>query len=76
MQIKVIKQDEKIFEGKAQKVYARTEEGDVEILDQHAKFIGILSGRKIKLDESMEIDIGNSKALLFTDGNEVYIFVE
>ncbi len=75
MEVKVINQEKKIFEGKAQKVYAKTKKGDVEILDEHAKFVGVLSeGGKIKIDDKEEIEVG--KALVFTDGSSLYIFVE
>ena len=75
MWVKIVRQDKKIFDGQAKKVYAKTEVGDVEILDGHSKFVGILQSEKVKVDEK-EIDIGKPKGLIFTDGDNLYIFVE
>ena len=74
MEVKVINQQEKIFEGKANKVYAKTKSGDVEILDEHARFVGVISEGKIKIDDREEIDV--QKGLIFTDGKSLYVFVE
>jgi hypothetical protein len=52
--------------------------GDAEILEKHAEFLAIIKG-KIKIREanqkSHEIDLNDRKALLYTDGKRVDIFI-
>jgi F0F1-type ATP synthase epsilon subunit len=89
MKIKIISPDRKLYEGECVSVYVTTELGDAEILEKHAEFVAIIKG-KIKVrkrgekiedekvgakKEEEEIDLGSRKALFYTNGKEINIFV-
>jgi hypothetical protein len=91
MRIKIISPDRKLYEGECVSVYVTTELGDAEILEQHAEFVAIIKGKiKVrgkekgeKMEEEKvgakkeeeEIDLGSRKALFYTNGKEINIFV-
>ena len=90
MRIKIISPDKKLYEGECVSVYVTTELGDAEILEKHAEFVAIIKG-KIRIREKQkgekmeeekagakkeeEIDLGTRKALFYTNGKEINIFV-
>lgn len=90
MRIKIISPDRKLYEGECVSVYVTTELGDAEILEKHAEFVAIIKG-KIRIREKQkgekmeeekpgakkeeEIDLGTRKALFYTNGKEINIFV-
>jgi F0F1-type ATP synthase epsilon subunit len=91
MRIKIISPDRKLYEGECVSVYVTTELGDAEILEKHAEFVAIIKGKirirekqkgeKIEEEkvgvkkEEEEIDLGSRKALFYTNGKEINIFV-
>jgi F0F1-type ATP synthase epsilon subunit len=78
MRIKISSPEKNLYEGDGISIYVTTEMGDAEILEKHAEFLAIIKG-KIKIREanqkSHEIDLNDRKALLYTDGKRVDIFI-
>lgn len=68
----------KIYQGEVTSIYVTTPLGDTEILEGHALFSSIVSG-KVKLKEKngkqVEIDLGGRRGILYTDGKRALILI-
>lgn len=68
----------KLYQGEGDSVYVTTISGDAEILPGHSLFSSIITG-KVRVKDGkvlkFELDLGDKKGILHTDGKEVVILV-
>ncbi len=78
LRISILSPSQNIFEGEGTSVYIKTLSGDAEIFQKHADFISIIVGEvriKAQGGEEKKIDLGTKKAIFYTNGKIVKIFV-